>query len=275
VSEGPTTGSPPDERPVRIGLSACFFHADPERKIFTGKTLLYVEESMAHWVAGGGALVYPVPTVPDGAAPGLVELVEDLDGLVLHGGADVSPTSYGEEALKPEWAGDAVRDRYEIDLVSRFIDAGKPILGICRGIQVLNVALGGTLYQDLVEQEATQRVHRDAVAYDRNEHELVVDPDTRLASLVGAGAHRVNSVHHQGIKELAPGLVAEARSADDGVIEAVRLDGGEAGPWCSAVQWHPEFRRPTDAHLLDDTPLRAAFVAACRARRQGSVPCAS
>lgn len=260
--------------PVRIGLSACFFHADPERAIFTGKTLLYVEQSMIHWVSAGGAIAYPVPTVPPDGPLGVADWVADLDGLVLHGGADVFPGSYGEAALRPEWEGDAVRDQYEIELVQRFIDAGKPILGICRGIQVLNVALGGTLYQDLVAQEVTPRVHRDPVAYDRNEHGLAIDEDTRLGSLVGAGTHQVNSVHHQGIKDLAPGLVAEAWSADDGIIEAVRLEGDDV-PWCSAVQWHPEFRRATDDHLLDDRPLRDEFVDRCRARRESGVPCAS
>jgi putative glutamine amidotransferase len=261
-------------RPLRIGLSSCFFPADPDRPVFTGKTLLYVEQSMIHWVSAGGALVYPVPTAPPEGPLAITDWVADLDGLVLHGGSDVAPGSYGEKPLKPAWEGDAVRDEYEIELVQRFIDAGKPILGICRGIQVLNVALGGTLYQDLVEQNATERVHRDPVAYDRNEHELVVEPDTRLASLVGGGTHRVNSVHHQGIKDLASGLVVEARSADDGVIEAVRL-ADDGAPWCSAVQWHPEFRRTSDAHLLDDTPLRAEFIARCRAPREGEVACAS
>lgn len=244
----------------RIGLSSCFFHADPDRPIFTGKTLLYVEQSMVHWIARGGALVYPVPTAPDGG-PGPDAWVQDLHGLVLHGGSDVAPVSYGEEPERPEWTGDAPRDRYEIDLARRFLDAGKPVLGICRGIQVLNVALGGTLYQDLVAQGATERVHRDPVAYDRNEHELEVAAGTALAGLVGAGRHRVNSVHHQGLKRLAPGLVVEAVSADDEVVEAVRL---EDGPWCMGVQWHPEFVRPGDHHLLDDTPVREAFLrAAC------------
>jgi putative glutamine amidotransferase len=259
------------DRPVRVGLSSCFFHADPDRKVFTGKTLLYVEQSMAHWVAAGGVLVYPIPTPGDGPLA-ITDWIADLDGLVLHGGADVAPESYGESALRAEWAGDAVRDRYEFELVRGFLDQEKPVLGICRGIQVLNVALGGTLYQDLVEQRVTERVHRDAVAYDRNEHDLVVRAGTRLAALVGHGHHRVNSVHHQGIKHLAPGLVAEAWSADDAVVEAVRLD---ADVWCSAVQWHPEFRRTVDEHLLDDTPLRAEFLAQCHARREGGVPCAS
>jgi putative glutamine amidotransferase len=258
----------------RIGLSSCFLPADPDRPVFTGKTLLYVEQSMVHWVAAGGAVVYPVPTAPADGPLTPDAWVADLDGLVLHGGADVAPGSYGEEPLRPEWGGDAERDAYEIDLVGRFLAAGKPVLGICRGIQVINVALGGSLFQDLVAQDVTERRHRDPVAYDRNEHELVVDAGSSLAELVGAGRHRVNSVHHQGLKDVAPGLVVEARSADDGVIEAVRLD--EDGRWCRGVQWHPEFRRTEDAHLLDDTPVRTAFLERARAgRSREEAACAS
>lgn len=252
------------ERPVRIGLSACFFHADPDRPIFTGKTLLYVEQSMIHWVARGGALVYPVPTAPD-PGPGIEQWVDDLDGLVLHGGSDVAPVTYGEDPIRPEWSGDAIRDRYELELVNGFLDAGKPVLGICRGIQVLNVARGGTLYQDLIAQEATERVHRDPVAYDHNEHEIDIVEGSCLATLVGgSGIHRVNSVHHQAVKDVGDGLVVEARSADDGVVEAVRLEGET---WCVGVQWHPEFVRPGDDHLLDDRPVRAEFLAAAERRR--------
>jgi putative glutamine amidotransferase len=117
-----------------------------------------------------------------------------------------------------------------------------------------------------VDQEATERVHRDAVAYDRNEHEIDIVEGSCLAGLVGtAGRHRVNSVHHQAVKDVAPGLVVEARSADDGVVEAVRLD--RPGTWCLGVQWHPEFVRPGDDHLFDDTPVRAAFLLAAAERR--------
>ncbi len=262
----------------RIGLSSCRMGPDPERTVFAPKTLWYVERSMIDWVARSGALVYPVPPAPDPAPaadgdgdpddddgavwPHAQDWVDDLDGLVLHGGSDVSPTSYGQQPRRPAWAGDAERDRYEIDLVHRFLDVGKPVLGVCRGIQVLNVALGGTLWQDLVDDGATASTHRDATAYDRLDHDLEVQADSVLARLVGAGRHRVNSIHHQGLRDLAPGLVAEARSAGDGIVEAVRLDGGAS--WCMGVQWHPEFVGPADTHLLDDTPIRSAFVQAAR-----------
>ncbi|MEZ5349765.1 MAG: gamma-glutamyl-gamma-aminobutyrate hydrolase family protein [Microthrixaceae bacterium] len=133
----------------RIGLSSCFDHADPKRKLFTNKTLLYVEQSMIEWVAAGGAIVYPIPTAPAGG-PSIDRWVEDLDGLVLHGGSDVAPTSYVCDKPDDRWPGDPIRDAYELDLYKRFRSAGKPVLGICRGMQVMNVAHGGTLHQDLI-----------------------------------------------------------------------------------------------------------------------------
>jgi putative glutamine amidotransferase len=99
---------------LKIGVSACFFHADPKRPIFKGKTLLYMEESMAHWIQSQGALPYLIPTAHQEGGVRLRDYMIAMDGLILHGGSDVAPESYGEKALKPEWAGDFIRDQYEI-----------------------------------------------------------------------------------------------------------------------------------------------------------------
>ena len=139
----------------RIGISACFFHPDPKRPIFTGKTLQYVEQSIVHWVQSAGALAVVIPS-PEGPTKrgdvSLADYVELLEGLVLEGGSDMWPGSYGETPLRPEWTGDRIRDEYEIALLRAFVDTRKPVLGICRGMQVLNVAFGGTLYQDISTQ---------------------------------------------------------------------------------------------------------------------------
>ena len=250
---------------LKIGLSACFFHADPNRPIFTGKTLQYVEQSIAHWVQSQGALALMIPS-PDGdTRRGDVTLdhyTELLDGLVLEGGSDLWPGSYGEEPLRPEWTGDRIRDEYEIALLRAFVARAKPVLGVCRGLQVLNVAYGGTLYQDLPLQRPGPLFHRSAQLYDRNHHQIAFEPGTRLTQLYpGLTSGAVNSVHHQGIRDLAPGFVVEAR-ATDGVIEAIRRS-GEA--YVAAVQWHPEFHVGENAHLLDGAPLLADFMAACNA----------
>lgn len=252
---------------LKIGISACFFHPDGERKAAPSKTLLWIEQSTAHWVMSEGALPVMVPSLMGETFRGdvtVAEYADWLDGLVMHGGADVWPGSYGEQPLKPEWSGDRVRDENEIALVKAFIAAGKPVLGICRGVQLLNVAHGGTLYQDIGTQKQGALVHRDAAAYDRNFHAVDVLAGTHLAQLLGGGRHKINSVHHQGIKDLAPGFVVEAVSPDDGVIEAIRHNGRQ---WIAGVQWHPEFHRP-ELGVVDDTPLLRDFLEAARAARK-------
>jgi putative glutamine amidotransferase len=236
----------------RIGLSANFFHADPARAIYKGKTLLYLEESMSHWVASGGALTYMVPTQGRGG-PGVDDLAADLDGIVLGGGADVCPRSYGEEPLRDEWGGDEIRDRYEIALIQAFMAVGKPVLGVCRGHQIINVAMGGSLYQDVSTQVDDALLHRDWEPYDANRHTIDLVAGSKLAKLYpGVDGAVVNSVHHQSVKDLGDGLVVEARSRDDGVIEALRLD--QEGVYVVGVQWHPEWM-PGPAHLGADDLL--------------------
>lgn len=255
---------------LKIGVSACFFHPDGERKAAPSKTLLWIEQSTAHWLMSEGALPVMVPSLSGETFRGNVSVTdyaEWLDGLVMHGGADVWPGSYGEQPLRPEWHGDRVRDEYEIALVRAFVAAGKPVFGICRGLQLINVAHGGTLYQDIATQRPGALRHRDAQAYDLNFHQVELLPGTRLAELIGGPArHKINSVHHQGIKDLAPGFRVEAVSPADGVIEAIRSTGES---WVAAVQWHPEFHRP-ELGVVDDTPLLRDFLAAARAVRAGA-----
>ena len=255
---------------LKIGISACFFHADPNRPIFTGKTLQYVLEPIAHWVQSGGALAVLIPS-PEGATrrgapydpPTLDDYAQWLDGLVLEGGSDLWPGSYGETALKPQWNGDRVRDEYEIALTRAFVKAGKPVLGVCRGLQLLNVAFGGTLYQDLPTQVRGARMHRDAAIYDQNLHSIEFVAGTRLARLYpGTKTAAVNSVHHQGIKDLAQGFVVEATCPDDGIIEAFRWTGPS---YVAGVQWHPEFHDWESRHVLNDEAILRDFLAAAQA----------
>jgi len=238
-------------------------HADPQRALFTGKTLQYVEQSIVHWIQAHGALALVIPSPAGATRRGDVALADYaalLDALVLEGGADMWPGSYGASALRPEWNGDRVRDEYEIELLHAFVARGKPVLGVCRGLQVINVAYGGTLYQDLTTQMPGAAVHRVAALYDRHEHEIDLIAGTQLAQLYpGLGRTRVNSVHHQGIRDLASAFVIEARSVGDGVIEAFRWTGGS---YLAGVQWHPEFHDRSRADLLDGDPLLAEFLAA-------------
>ena len=257
----------------RIGLSACFFHADPKRNLFKGKTLLYAEESMLHWLMIGGAIPMLLPRVTPPLSP--AELLDTVDGLVLQGGSDMSPKHYGEEPLRPEWEGDPARDVYEIELVRLCLAADKPLLGVCRGAQVLNVALGGTLYQDIETLHPGARVHRNWEIYDEHAHEISIERGSLLERWYGVGNEtpRVNSVHHQGLNKLGRDLVIEARSLPDGVVEAVRYqapDGGNA--FAYGVQWHPEFIRPGTPGLLDPQILLGAFLEEVNARREDQAP---
>ena len=255
---------------LKIGISACFMHPDPARQLFTGKTLQYVEQSIAHWVMSTGALAVMIPSPSGATQRGDVTLhhyAQWLDGLVLHGGADVSPLSYGEQPLQERWAGDKIRDDYEIDLVAAFEQQGKPVFGVCRGLQLINVAYGGTLYQDIQTQRPDARVHRDASVYDRNFHTVDIKAGTRLAQLYpGSGQVKVNSIHHQAVKDLAPGFAVEAVSNEDGIVEAIRRT-DVARPYLAAVQWHPEFHQ-FGSDTIDDAALLEDFLAAARATRK-------
>jgi putative glutamine amidotransferase len=254
---------------LKIGISACFMHADPARALFTGKTLQYVEQSIAHWVMSTGALAVMVPSPTGATQRGDVTLdhfAQWLDGLVLHGGADVSPLSYGEEPLQEKWAGDKVRDDYEIALVAAFERHGKPVFGVCRGLQLMNVACGGTLYQDIATQVPDSLMHRDPGTYDQNFHSIEIQPGSRLAALYPQARRvTVNSIHHQAIKRLAAGFAVEAVSHEDGLVEAIRRS--DPGlPYLAAVQWHPEFHLP-GSQTLDDAALLQDFLAAATAAR--------
>ncbi|MGZ3697414.1 MAG: gamma-glutamyl-gamma-aminobutyrate hydrolase family protein [Bdellovibrionota bacterium] len=252
---------------MRIGISSCFFHADPQRAIFKGKTLLYLEQSLGHWVQSQGVMAYTIPTIPEGSALKIRDYVQDLDGLVLQGGSDVSPKSYGEQPLKAEWGGDFVRDQYEIALAQEFMTQKKPVLGVCRGLQLLNVAFGGTLVQDIGTQLETAVTHRNWDVYDQNFHSVVFTPGSIFNRLYpNRPFGKVNSIHHQAIKDLGKDLAVEARSEKDSMIEAIRWKGPS---YVVAVQWHPEFHDPHDSSLLDSKPLLHDFLNEAKRRKKG------
>ena len=220
---------------------------------------------MAQWAMTRDVLLLMVPSVvQDGALTRsnirLRDYAHYLDGLILQGGADVSPGAYGEEPLRPEWSGDPVRDSYELELVHEFMEAGKPILGICRGMQLLNVALGGTLYQD-VKTQYEDAVHHESGHYDAHSHAIKFESHGKMAGWFGGiEGGNVISIHHQAVKRPGRDIVVEARSSEDGMIEAIRWNGSS---FVCGVQWHPEFHAQTPAEgLLDCAPLLEAFLAA-------------
>src|SRR5439155_21461557 len=160
-----------------------------------------------HWLMQRDVLAFMVPS-PDGRTrrPGSKATVAayagELDGLVLMGGSDVCPESYGETALRPEWNGDRLRDDYEIALLRAFMAEHKPVLGVCRGAQIINVAMGGTLYQDLATQLPGALNHRNWAIYEQNCHATSIVAGSGLARLYpGVTLTKTNSIHHQAVKK--------------------------------------------------------------------------
>jgi putative glutamine amidotransferase len=186
-------------------------------------------------VEAGGAPVLIPPDLPE---DGWRSLFNRLDGILFSGGADIGLEHFDGEP-HPTVDVEAARDAIELPLLRAAVDGDKPFLGICRGLQVMNVALGGTLYTHILDQ------HPNALQHDQSEgkprtflaHSVRVEEGTRLAEILGAPLVQVNSLHHQGIKDLAPGLKATA-FAPDGLIEGIELPDHR---FAIAVQWHPEW----------------------------------
>ena len=231
-------------------------------KPIIGVTPLWDEEKNSYWMLPGylervkeaGAIPVILPLTTNGAD--IAKLVDLCDGLLFTGGQDVDPQLYGE-AMEP-FCGElcTARDAMEQD---------KPVLGICRGIQLLNAALGGTLYQDLPTEHPSEIEHAMKAPYDRAAHTVHIWPMTPLSTLLEKTELGVNSCHHQAIKSLAPGLVEMARSEDD-LIEAVYLP-GKTFVW--AVQWHPEMSLHADA---DSRKIFEAFVGGAKSNSTKGAP---
>jgi gamma-glutamyl-gamma-aminobutyrate hydrolase PuuD len=257
------------QRTLRIGVSARIFHPEPGARGLRGKTLQYLEESVAHWVMSRDVMVFMIPTVGHQGMlhPSNIRLrdyAKHLDGLLLQGGADVSPQTYAATESLAEWPGDRVRDMYELELLYEFIESGKPVLGVCRGCQLINVAFGGTLYQDIATEVPTAGIHVNE-HYDQHRHAVRFPEGSTLINMFpGRQEAVVNSIHHQAVKSLGRDLNVEAVSAVDGLIEAVRY---RRSPFVVGVQWHPEFHRAGGPELLDCTPLLDAFLRTARETR--------
>jgi len=209
--------------------------------------------------------------LPNSEDPSLAaSYVDRIDGLLLTGGDDVHPALFGETPNPKIDLVDERRDRFEIALLRAARERGMPVFGICRGIQLMNVALGGDLYQDLPSQRESAIGHAQKTLREGPWHEIEVRPGTRLAEVLGETRTAVNSYHHQACRGVAPGLLVTA-TTPDGVIEAVE---DPAHPFFLAVQWHPEVLEGGNA--VSSRRLFAAFVAAARefrlvASNQGSV----
>jgi putative glutamine amidotransferase len=226
---------------VWVGIS-CNFMPPEVRKLYPRKHLQYGEGALIESIARAGGVPVLLPFLEPILSPKETAkvLLERIDAVLIAGGADIDPSLYREELADERWQGHPLRDRLEIALIEEAIHQKKPLLGICRGHQMLNVALGGSLVQDLPSMRPGEITHRDQETYDKLGHNITVAPNNHLARLIGDGPQWVNSVHHQGIKELSTSLVATA-FAPDGLIEAVEGEG------CLGVQWHPEWMQDKES----------------------------
>lgn len=218
-------------------------------------TATYYLESLDRGGARGAVLL-PVPLERDDAAA----LLARFDGLVLTGGDDLDPALYGQEPHPDLLPVDAEADAFELALTHAAIEHGVPTLAICRGLQVLNVALGGTLDQHITGREGL--VNHGVPHVGGAMHDVVVEPDSKLGTAIGTDRPACHSHHHQAPDRLGDGLRPVAW-ADDGIVEGLELDDG----WIVGVQWHPEDTAMRDA---DQQRLFDAFVA--QAARAGSSP---
>jgi putative glutamine amidotransferase len=248
-----TAVSPAERRIPLVGIP-CYRH---ECTDLLGGVASAIPDSYIRALQAAGAAPVLVPVV-DGAAA--LRVYASLEGLLLAGGPDVDPARFGEPAHPQLRRVTLERDRLELHLLEWALEDDLPVLGICRGIQVLNVALGGTLWQDIAAQvpEAGKHDYHPGFAPSWRSHAVAVTPGSRLALHSGAGEIRVNSLHHQAIRALGRGLRVTAQ-APDGVIEAVEL---AARRWVLGVQWHPEWLVPEDPGMVG---LFEGFAAACAA----------
>jgi putative glutamine amidotransferase len=239
-------------------------YPDPTRTVFGHKTLAYLEQDMARYLSQKGVMPILIPDLPE---EGLKEFLSEMDGFVFQGGADISSKTYHEAEIENgRWPGDPYRDQYELKIMDYAFKNKKPILAICRGFQLANVYLGGTLYQDLQIGIATKIEHRNAELYDRVHHTVTCTPEGLLKKIYGQDELYVNSVHHQGVKTLGKDLVVDAISPDDQVIEAFHYK-NLAQQYLVGVQWHPEFSHTLADKVCDPALLYSHFLSAVKAQR--------
>ncbi|CAN5525990.1 gamma-glutamyl-gamma-aminobutyrate hydrolase family protein [soil metagenome] len=214
--------------------------------------------ALAVEAAGGVPIILPLQSA---SIPTVLELV---DGLLFSGGADIDPMRYGDPSVHPSTYGvDKQRDDFELELITSAIAVNTPMLCICRGIQVLNVALGGTLVQDIADEIPGADLHRqykEGIPADQPIHDVRVTPGSLLEQVYGTASIPANSLHHQSAKHIGSGLVLEGQT-EDGIVEAVSYPGAS---FVLGVQWHPEMMHRADS--LQMKPFEALVTAASLAR---------
>jgi len=210
-----------------------------------------VADSYVRAVQGAGGLAVLLPVDARGPA----RVVDRIDALLLIGGADIDPATYGAEREPATEKTFRERDDFELAIVRHAIDRDLPVLGICRGMQILNIASGGTLVQDLAGPDGTNIHRRRLGGFEDTENHVALEEGSLAEEAAGEGLHVAHCHHHQAIDRLGEGLVVSGRAVEDGLPEAIEAADGH---WILGVQWHPESR--------DESAILANFVTTARDR---------
>lgn len=224
---------------------------------YTGGQRIYVNRDYVTCILQAGGIPLLLPIIDEIAV--IHEQILRIDGLVLSGGQDVSPHYYKEEPIPEMGSVSPDRDFFEIHVIKSAISLQKPLLGVCRGLQMLNVACGGSLFQDIPAQiKESKLAHQQKEHRTLGTHEVDIAQDSHLFRILRKMSVQTNSFHHQAVKEIAPGFRVVGRSRD-GVVEAIERVGG---PFALGVQWHPEM-------MTGDSDMRALFEAFLTEVRKG------
>lgn len=243
--------------PPLIGITADVFEPSASRGEFR-EPILFLAERYCRAVeaAGGIALILPANAL----GKKLHRLLDRLDGVVISGGNfDIHPSYFGEKPIRQLGAIKAERTEFELQLIAAALKRDLPVLGICGGAQAINVALGGSLYQDIAAQLPHAGQHQKGAKKHLGGHRVRVQPGTRLYDIVQKGSIEVNTTHHQSVKTLGRNLVINA-VAGDGVVEGIE---STRHRFVLGVQWHPEvlaLRQPLQRRIF------SSFIAACGSR---------
>lgn len=251
---------------IKVGVSSCFMYPDKARDYFAPKTLCYLENDMARFLASEDVMPILLPDLENGD---LFRICGEMDGFIFQGGSDIAPETYGEDPTHPDkWHGDGYRDSYELKIMTYAMDRQKPILGICRGFQLMNVYFGGTLFQDIDGHGDGSINHKNKEAYDQWTHSIEFVPGKLFDVIHPVQKERtVNSIHHQGVNVLGVDLEVVATCAEDGIIEAFYWNGAAPGK-VMGVQWHPEFFHNFEGELVDAKILYRHFLSFCHDERR-------
>ncbi|KDR93761.1 putative glutamine amidotransferase [Peptoclostridium litorale DSM 5388] len=216
-----------------IGITTNFMMA--EKGLLSGQERYFLESDYVKAIENVGGTCILFPHTSD--VESFVRYLDLVDGIVISGGIDINPMFYGDEPMEKTGYFNTKQDFFDVELTKKAIQSHVPILGLSRGIQIINVALGGTLYQDVSYMEKRALKHMQESKRSEKSHCISIEKDSKLYEIFGEEKIFVNSFHHQAIKDIGKGLKVSAR-ASDGVIEAVELEGED---FVMGVQWNPEF----------------------------------